>query len=103
LYAAKKAGRNCVWYQNGDECRPAAENSPSPELAQKISPPATASKTNVENAAAPVANALPETSPAVFATDLRRRLLECQEYNVPLSLLFLDVDELPQLTSECGP
>jgi diguanylate cyclase (GGDEF)-like protein len=39
----------------------------------------------------------------VFATDLRRRLLECQQYNVPLALMFVEIDDLSQLINDSGP
>lgn len=97
LYGAKKGGRNCVWYHSGDECL-AAETMNKPKTE-------AASQPNTMPAAAqPQSGAEATESPAaVFAADLRRRLAECQQFKVPLSLLFVDIDELPKLVSQWGP
>ncbi len=136
LYSAKGHGRNRVWYNNGDECRPAVEEKPAATPAAKAPANATAAATTGKNVtpapkapqpAAPQAaapqpavlstpvpkptagqaasplNSLQETPSAVFATDLRRRLLECQQYNASLSLMFVEIDDLSQLMSDSGP
>jgi diguanylate cyclase len=89
LYAAKSAGRNRVWYQDGRQCLAAAPAAaPQPAAAEQTPAPAQA-------AAGP-------RGLTAFCTDLRRRVLECQKYNVPLSLVLLDIDEFKTITDKLG-
>ena len=37
-----------------------------------------------------------------FCADLRRRVIECQKFNVPLSLILLDIDEFKPITDGLG-
>lgn len=125
LYGAKGHGRNCVWYHDGDETRPAlspqpaaappsAAASPAPATSGAAAPATTAPAEEAQKPAAvpseaDAGNELAltgssiETSSAVFAADLRRRLLECQQYNAPMALLFMEIDDLSQLMAELGP
>jgi diguanylate cyclase len=102
LYSAKKAGRNCVWYHSGDECLPAeAPVKPKVETAAQPAPAPTA--VAHPQPAAEASEPSNEPPAATFAADLRRRLAECQQFKVPLSLVFVDIDELPKLVSQWGP
>ena len=49
-------------------------------------------------AAAPTTPAAEANPQAAFCTDLRRRVLECQNFNVPLSLVLLDIDDFKSVT-----
>ena len=112
MYGSKAAGRNCVHFHDGDAVRSAVESEPKPQLTA----PATDTKKNTKPAAAtaPAPTAPPKPIRAIamasgdapnlatFYTDLRRRVLECQRFSVPLSLLLVDVDNYQGLTERLG-
>ena len=105
LYAAKKAGRNCAWYHDNTKCLPAESTSAETALPAKPSDesaaPDQAQAAAGRSAAAPPANDVRTLT--AFCTDLRRRVLECQNFNVPLSLVLLDIDEFKSITDGFGP
>jgi diguanylate cyclase len=80
--------------------------SPAPPASQTTPPQSAVASTAAPKAAAGQAASPPssaqETPSAVFATDLRRRLLECQQYNVPLALMFVEIDDFSQLINDLG-
>ena len=41
-------------------------------------------------------------SPTAFCTDLKRRLVECQKFAVPLTLVLLDIDDFKPLVDNLG-
>ena len=41
-------------------------------------------------------------SPTAFCTDLKRRVLECQKFAVPLTLVLLDIDDFKPLVGNLG-
>ena len=42
---------------------------------------------------------LPTPDPlTAFCADLRRRVIECQKFNVPLSLILMNIDEFKAIT-----
>ena len=41
-------------------------------------------------------------SPTAFCTDLKRRVLECQKFAVPLTLVLLDIDDFKPLVDNLG-
>ncbi len=94
LYAAKKAGRNRAWYHDTQQCLPVEPMAVESGLV-KISRPDAPQ----QGAAQPAADARTLTA---FCTDLRRRVLECQKFNVPLSLVLLDIDEFKAITGGLG-
>jgi len=109
LYGSKAAGRNCVHFHDGEQVRPALETPTKPQL---TAPTPAAQKAPKTAEPAPVAPARPVRSIAMasgdvpnlasFYTDLRRRVIECQRFNVPLSLLLVDVDNYEGLTERLG-
>ena len=110
MYGSKAAGRNCVHVHDGEAVRTAIETQPKPQL----TPPAGDAKKTVKPAAtaAPTTPAKPARSIAMasgdapnlatFYNDLRRRVIECQRFEVPLSLLLVDVDGYQALTDRLG-
>jgi len=105
LYAAKKAGRNCVWYHDGDGVFASAGAA---ETAKPVAEAAGAAALETSPAAAPAGSTAAadpngDAPAATFANDLRRRLAECQQFKLPLSVIFVDIDELPKLVAEWGP
>ncbi len=115
LYAAKKGGRNQAWYQSRGNCHPvqapaatapqvvpasAAAVAAPAAVAQKHAAPVTAKQAQ-KPAVAPVAAA--DANPlAGFCTDLHRRVVECQNFKVPLSLVLLDIDDFKSVTDGLG-
>jgi diguanylate cyclase (GGDEF)-like protein len=115
LYGSKAAGRNCVHFHDGGEIRPAADalakqQAPAPSVEnKKTSKPAAVAPTPAATTkpVRSIAMASGDTpNLATFYGDLRRRVLECQRFNVPLSLLLVDVDNykamIDRLGAACG-
>jgi diguanylate cyclase len=106
LYAAKEAGRNRVWFNDGKQSL--AAQSPAPATKPQAEPPAATQP--VPGDAQPpesmtcqsVVKAMESRSPTAFCTDLKRRLLECQKFAVPLTLVLLDIDDFKPLVDNLG-
>ena len=92
LYASKNAGRNCGHWHNGANCVPI--NAP-------IEPPPA-----VESASEPEAQAEPadvrSTSGAAFIQILKRRVTESHRFGIPLSVMFLRVDDYEVVSRKYG-
>ncbi len=108
LYAAKKAGRNRAWFQADGNCLPVEPPAaPAARPKSAVAPPAAATvavpRPQAKPTAAPTTPAAEANPLAAFCTDLRRRVLECQNFNVPLSLVLVDIDEFKSVTDGLGP
>jgi diguanylate cyclase len=86
LYASKQAGRNCSHYHDGAKFVP---------LTPRIKEAAAANSTNHPSAA--------ETGRASFEDELRRRVAECQRFDVPLSVVRIEVDNFSSARANFGP
>ena len=49
-----------------------------------------------------IVKAMDSRSPTAFCTDLKRRVLECQKFAVPLTLVLLDIDDFKPLVDNLG-
>ena len=49
-----------------------------------------------------IVRAMDSRSPTAFCTDLKRRVLECQKFAVPLTLVLLDIDDFKPLVDNLG-
>ena len=115
LYAAKKAGRNGVWYHDGDVCLAAHVEQPAkharPKPAESRKAPTSPAIPLPDSATAPmhpsgvvVAAATPRGGCAVdFAAQLRRRITECHQNKLPLTMMVITINDLPKLTARWGP
>jgi diguanylate cyclase (GGDEF)-like protein len=91
LYAANRAGGNCGYLHDGSECRPVTEES---------SPPAKGVLTREQNRPIELLPSLPDRPQ--LDQELQRRISDCQQYGLPLSLLLLSVPECGQVQAEQG-
>lgn len=90
LYASKEAGRNCSHYHDGEKFVPLTPRVKQQETAQTEKPNAQTS--------------VPSTAhgEASFKDELRRRVAECQRFDVPLSVMRIEVDEFDSLVHKLG-
>jgi diguanylate cyclase len=112
LYAAKKAGRNRVWFHDGDQPMAApTSNSTGAEASKTTAPRQTAPTVTTEidadgsqesTACQAIARAMDSRSPTAFCADLRRRVMECQKFATPLTLVLLDIDDFKPLVDHLG-
>jgi len=110
LYAAKKAGRNRVYYHDGQDMHPhgidpPAEQAPTvKEVSRTVETPSNrpseAKKPQADVAATPTLERLPDA--ASFKAELGRRLAEAQRYQVPICMLTLRVDDVQTLRKQFG-
>lgn len=89
LYVSKGQGRNCMHVHNGRRVMPVDDQ------AQEADPHADESSTS-----APHDPGI--SSPAVFSSDVRRRLSEWKSGGAPLCMLFVQVDDLDQIRAKYG-
>ena len=105
VYAAKKAGRNCGYWHDSQQCLPMSQDRDLAEVAG-LKQPGSANQTVAENSttdqstAAMSLSELPDLS--VFSDELRRRIHESHRFGVPLSLIHLRVRGYLELESEYG-
>lgn len=99
LYGAKKSGRNRVWHHDGDDCFASNEPVAAPESPAATSPEVASGNSRTNEARRDPAA---EVTTANFGQELRRRVLECEQQQVPVSLLYADIDELPKLVADWG-
>jgi diguanylate cyclase len=123
LYSAKKAGRDCVWYNDGEFALAAPGQQPVAKPAEPVARPEEPSAKQVEpsepllptadtiptpapttpnNSVAGAISTPPENAAVDFAADLRRRISECQQFKMPLTMIVVDIDDLPRLTAQWG-
>jgi diguanylate cyclase len=89
LYVSKGQGRNCTHVHDGQRVVPLG-HTPSVETEQ------------AGEQSASVAHEAGISSPAVFSSDVRRRLSEWKSGGAPLCVLFVQVDELDQIRAQYG-
>jgi diguanylate cyclase len=87
LYAAKKAGRNRIWLHDGQFITAAGVSTP-PQARPDPKPADEPSQSERELAA--------------FQEDLARRVVECQRFDVPLSLMMVGLDDVDRLELAIG-
>ncbi len=93
VYAAKEAGRNQTYWNDGQQCLPL--NAPTPEVA--------GTEESTKKQSAPVAASdsdLP--SREVFAGELQRRVAESHRFDVSLSVMQISLRDYGKLTKEYG-
>jgi diguanylate cyclase len=103
LYGAKAAGRNRVWLHDGKQvlaaepAKPAKNEQAAPaaaEPAKDQNPESTTCQS--------IVRAMDSRDPTAFCTDLKRRVLECQKFGVPLTLMLLDIDDFKPTVGNLG-
>ena len=98
VYAAKKAGRNRSYWNDGTQCLPVLDTS---ETASSKANSASASESQSSNPQAPVKLAdLPRRR--AFCSELTRRISESHRYGISLSVMHLRVADYSQLADEFG-
>jgi len=98
VYVAKEAGRNCGFWNDGNQCHSVLD-PPSPKSApitseNKLEKAEDASNTPVS------LESLPDS--AVFSGELSRRISESHRFGVSLSVIHIQVKEYAQLENEYG-
>ncbi|HEX4142949.1 MAG TPA: GGDEF domain-containing protein [Pirellulales bacterium] len=104
LYAAKEAGRNRVWLHDGENTSPAVAAKPQTVPSAPVEPARAAEIVQPQEplTCQSVVKSMDSRSPTAFCTDLKRRLLECQKFGVPLTLVLLDIDDFKPLVDNLG-
>ena len=105
VYVAKQAGRNCGYWDTGQQCLPmncagAVPEAQHPNGPQSPSPSVSENRVSDDQAAVVSLSELPDQS--VFSDELRRRVSESHRFGVPLSLMHLQVEGYQELESEYG-
>ncbi len=92
LYASKKAGRNCGHWRDSHACYPLSD------------PPAKASPADAVAALSSPSPGLPAiVGPGLLATVLETRVDESQRLGIPLSVLYLKIEEYGSICRLYGP
>jgi diguanylate cyclase len=104
LYAAKGAGRNRVWFHDGQKAVAAPTSSAAAETAKATQPAAASQLDDSQESTAcqAIARAMDSRSPTAFCADLRRRVMECQKFATPLTLMLLDIDDFKPVVQHLG-
>lgn len=89
LYASKKAGRNCGHWQNAGKCVPL--NAPIEEQPVVDAPTVTAAPVDART-----------TSAATFVQMLKRRVTESHRFGIPLSVMYVKIDEYDIISQKYG-
>jgi diguanylate cyclase len=92
LYASKKAGRNCGHWHTGETQIPITEADQAPIA----DPPATVQPPDEQ------APEQPPASGATFIQTLKRRVTESHRFGVPLSILYLKVEDFDIISRKYG-
>ncbi len=93
VYAAKEAGRNQTYWNDGDQCLPL--NAPAPQKVDE-----TAVKNEKSAKAAASGSDLP--SRADFSDELQRRVAESHRFDVSLSVMQISLRDYAKLAKEYG-
>lgn len=96
VYAAKKAGRNRSYWNNGNECIPVIGGEKQETVAESVD---TLPEEAQQKSSATVDD-LPNRS--AFTNELNRRISESQRFGVSLSIMQLRVKNYDHLASEYG-
>jgi diguanylate cyclase len=116
LYAAKKHGRNCIFYHDGGDAVCNQKNRDRQADRQSSAAPSDQPARDPKQSAndgskkqKPTINAQPEdqspidfTDCETFTSELGRRLLEFQRFDAKLSLLVLSVDDFEDQFADVG-
>ena len=89
LYVSKEQGRNCAHAHNGRQVVrvrhiPLIETAPTPAASQ------------------PAVYEVGISSPEVFSSDVRRRMVDWRSGGAPLCVLFVQIDDLDQIRAQYG-
>jgi diguanylate cyclase len=101
LYASKKAGRNCGYWNTGAKHVPIT----SPEMGEESTPVAEVAK--VEEAppaaaAAPAKQEAPANNGGTFIQMLKRRVTECHRFGIPISVMYIKLEEYDIINRKYG-
>ncbi|MCG8448330.1 MAG: GGDEF domain-containing protein [Pirellulales bacterium] len=99
VYEAKKAGRNCGYWSNGQNCLPIAKKSDS-EASPKEAVSSEKKDPLEEKGQATLLEELPNRT--IFSAELRRRISESHRFGVSLSIMHLKVCNYDNLVQEYG-
>lgn len=109
LYAAKEAGRNRSYYHDGAASHPLVADPTAHEPAAmaenetaESEPAATATPPKEDSAENPTPTLARLPDQQGFNNELRRRIAEAKRFEVPLSLMMVDVDNFKRLRAKYG-
>jgi len=91
LYKSKEAGRNCGHWHDGQQCLP---------VVAEAAPPATITPKKATDGDDQAVNSLP--SGIDFGDVLQRRVVESHRFGLPLSILYLSIDDYPTIAQDYG-
>jgi diguanylate cyclase len=101
LYASKKAGRNCGYWNTGEKFVPVtapqetvSSTAATPKVEQSAPPTPTVDANLAEPAAPPTG--------ATFIQMLRRRVTESHRFGIPISVLYLKLEEFDIVSKKYG-
>ena len=99
VYAAKEAGRNRSYWNDGQECLPVINASgEKPETEQKVAPETPETEKSAVQAS--TLEELPNRT--VFSGELTRRIAESHRFGVSLSIMHIHVKDYENLVQEYG-
>ena len=104
VYVAKKAGRNCGYWDTGQQCLPMECAGAVPEVQRRTGAVLVAAceRSRVSDGQADEVSLSELPDQSVFSDELQRRISESHRFGVPLSLMQLQVKGYQELESEYG-